>query len=867
MSTLEKVGLSIEEAVSYLGIARASLYRLMDTGAISSFYIGRRQLLLKPNWTALSRPRWRQKTVESASQAMNAGDTTSALEHVLRHLSRVRQVGDGYKAECPTHDDREPSLSIRRAQDGTVLLKCLAGCLTSEVVKAAGLEMKDLFPASSRLSRPHAQEQTWAIREGTGNLAAVHHRRDAGGRKKFWWTLPDGSMGLGGQKVAELPLYRTDHAAGRPSEALVVVEGEKASEALAQLGVLALGTVTGASGTPGRLALQPLAGREVFLWPDNDDPGRNHMDRVAGGLAAFGVAPRIITWPDAPPKGDAADFAVAGGTRECLETLLGAAVPWAPPSRNGAEPDGSSTSSDEMEAHLTDIGNGRRLVARHGQDILYCHPFKQWLVWDGTRWTEDNTGRLVAWAKDTVYAIYTEASTLASEAAEAERRYDKNHAHKLKERVDTLWTHARRSEQAPRIAAMVDLAKSEPGIPVLPGELDADPWVLNCVNGTIDLRTGDLRPHRWQNLITKLAPVSFDPNARLELWDRFLAEALPDAETRSYVQRCVGATIVGLADDDLFLVCHGPGGSGKGTFLGAIQATLGDYAASADLETFTSRRDSHGPQPDLARLRGRRMVAISEVETGGTVALLKRATGGDPIPTRSHHQETFELIPWFTVWVITNDRPRIPDTDSGMWRRVREIPFVVKFENPDPTIRSMLRDMEVAGPSVLARAVQGCLEYQREGVGQLPRLVQQAIANYRAEMDPLADFLEDCAVEVPGAWTEVGHLRKEYTWWNDANGIPKAQRIGPKQFSQRLRDRYQEERRTVARKTARGFWGVAMVTDSDGASQYALDRLENAAPSYNHDTSEMSSTANVPVDLHNDSSHEGQPKDQVSFLI
>src|SRR3990167_9100060 len=241
---------------------------------------------------------------------------------------------------------------------------------------------------------------------------------------------------------------------------------------------------------------------------------------------------------------------------------------------------------------------------------------------------------------------------------------------------------------------MLDLVRSEPGIPITAPLLDRDPWLLNTLTGTIDLKTGVLQPHKREDLITMLAPVEYDPDATLALWDRFLAEAIPDADTRAYVQRCVGATIIGRAVDDLLLVCHGLGGTGKGTFLTAIQNALGDYAAAAELGTFVTARDSHAPQPDVARLRGRRMVAISEIDAGGnpwnggnTLALLKRATGGDKLSTRTLHGDTFEFIPSFTVWLIANDRPRVPDNDTGLWRRIREIPFTVKFEKPDVTIR------------------------------------------------------------------------------------------------------------------------------------------------------------------------------------
>jgi putative DNA primase/helicase len=227
------------------------------------------------------------------------------------------------------------------------------------------------------------------------------------------------------------------------------------------------------------------------------------------------------------------------------------------------------------------------------------------------------------------------------------------------------------------------------------------------------------------------------------------------------------------------------------------------------LATFTNKRDPHGPQPDLARLSGVRLVTISEVESGGTMALLKRATGGDPIQTRSHHQETFEFTPQFTLWLMANDRPRVSDTDTGLWRRIREIPFSTVFNLPDPTIRQRLADPHVAGPAVLAWAVAGCLAWRREGLGDPPGQVAAATGEYRAEMDPLSDFLEDCTVAAPDAWTSSADLFDAYTRWADTNRVSRP--LGSKAFSQRLTTRYPKERHPGDRD--RGFRGIGLVVE------------------------------------------------------
>src|SRR5215204_4010298 len=177
---------------------------------------------------------------------------------------------------------------------------------------------------------------------------------------------------------------------------------------------------------------------------------------------------------------------------------------------------GHGSSPPSQGYNLTDLGNAERFVRDHGEDVRYCYPWRKWLVWTGTRWERDDTGKVHKLAKETVRSIYREAS----EEEDEDRR-------------KALAKHARGSESETRIRAMVELAKSE--IPVSPDELDADPWLLNVLNGTIDLRTGELREHRRGDLITKLAPVEYDPKAEAPTWAAFLERVLPSEELRGFV--------------------------------------------------------------------------------------------------------------------------------------------------------------------------------------------------------------------------------------------------------------------------------------------------------------------------------------------
>jgi hypothetical protein len=237
-------------------------------------------------------------------------------------------------AHCPVHNDARPSLSVGE-RGGRLLVRCHAGCGQAAVLEA--LRERGLWPERT----PHAgaqprrsagaRETRFEVRNCDGQIVAVHVRKDRADGKVLHWERPDGSRGLGGLAVAALPLFGVHLLRDRPGGPVIVCEGEKAAQALLDAGRLAVGTVTGAAGTPGDDALRPLAGRDVLVWPDADEPGQAHMSKIASALVRLGVTPRIVTWAEAPPAGDAADFLAQHGAGEVLDRLLAAAAPFAPP--------------------------------------------------------------------------------------------------------------------------------------------------------------------------------------------------------------------------------------------------------------------------------------------------------------------------------------------------------------------------------------------------------------------------------------------------------------------------------------------------------------------------------------------------------
>ena len=461
--------------------------------------------------------------------------------------------------------------------------------------------------------------------------------------------------------------------------------------------------------------------------------------------------------------------------------------------RNGRvdiDGNGRETTQPAGGYNLTDLGNARRLVHRHGRNLRYCWLWRKWLVWDGKRWVKDDTGEVYRLAKETVSSIYQEAAAAPNDEARKE-----------------LGKHATRSEAGARIKEMVDLARSD--VPVMPDELDASPDLLNTESGTIDLRTGELREHRREDLITKIAPTTYRPDAAAPTWEAFLERVLPGEDLRAFVQRAVGYSATGDTSEQCMFINHGGGANGKSTFQEAIAAALGDYAMRAPTEMLLAKR-SDGVPNDVARLKGARFVSASETEEGRRLAesRIKDLTGQDTITARFMKAEWFDFAPTHKLWLSTNHKPEIRGTDAAIWRRIRLVPWAVTIPpaQQDKKLPIALRH-ELAG--ILAWVVRGCLQWRREGL-QAPDEVRKATGEYRAEMDVLAGFLVECCELDTGHWEYAKDLYECYKRWCDENGErPEPQR----KFGGRLGERGFQRDRGGSRGA--GIWRGVRLTEGE----------------------------------------------------
>jgi putative DNA primase/helicase len=414
-------------------------------------------------------------------------------------------------------------------------------------------------------------------------------------------------------------------------------------------------------------------------------------------------------------------------------------------------PKDASTSSDGE--HLTDVGNARRFVAQHGAKIRFCHTTKRWYIWSGRRWRQDLTGGIERLAKKTVRTIYEQA---AQENDDEQRK--------------RIGAWAKTSESRGRITAMIDLAKSERGVPVKPEDLDADPWALNFSNGTLDLRTGELRAHDPADLCTKMIPFDFDAHAKCPLFKRFLHQIFDNnASLIGFVQRAFGYSLTGSTEEQVIFVFYGSGANGKSTLLETVRAGLGEYACTADSSLLLAKTHD-GVRNDVARLAGTRLVSTGETEAGRYLAesLVKSLTGGDRVAARFLYSEFFEFDAHFKIVLATNHKPTIRGTDNAIWRRVRLVPFSITIPEKEQD-KSLPQKLRRELPGILAWAVRGCLKWLQQGLGQ-PAEVIAAMQAYREEMDVLGGFLKDkCHVGEDFRET-AGTLYLSYRSWCESNG-------------------------------------------------------------------------------------------------
>lgn len=409
---------------------------------------------------------------------------------------------------------------------------------------------------------------------------------------------------------------------------------------------------------------------------------------------------------------------------------------------------------------MTDTGNAHRLYDKFGKIIKYSYNRKKWYFWDGKHWVLDEMGEIKKFADEICEDIKREAFALDDETLQ-----------------EQMLKFAKRTANSTAKESMIKECQHLKDIPAAPDDFDAYSDFLNCRNGIVSLRNGELIPHDSNFMMSKICNADYDVGKRKpKLWLKFLSDVTNgDTELMDYIQKCVGYSLSGSNKEQCAYFLYGMGNNGKSTFLDTLADLMGGYASNVQPDTLMlqSRLGSlgGGANSDIARLKSARFVTCEEPTEGVRLneGLLKQLTGGSKVTCRFLYGDEFEYTPEFKIWIATNHKPTVRGTDVGIWRRIKLIPFEVNIpkEKVDKHLKFKLRQ---EFPQILAWAVEGCIKWQKEGLKE-PKCVLEATKDYKQEMDLIASFVEQCVVIDYTVDTKVmaSDLFAVYTKWAKEN--------------------------------------------------------------------------------------------------
>lgn len=432
---------------------------------------------------------------------------------------------------------------------------------------------------------------------------------------------------------------------------------------------------------------------------------------------------------------------------------------------------GASQSTMEVK----DLKNARAFAEQNRNHLLFVNETGDILQFGQFGWAKAPNGTAQSAAKQVI----------ADFAQEAANEFDQAHD---SARGKALFAHVNFSSTAPRIDAMIALAKSEPGMSRSLADFDANPWHLGLTNGVLDINTLKLVPVSPELLVTKRANVSFDPGAKSPHFDQFLATVQPDQATRRLLQQLAGLFLCGSPMIQTLIFFYGLGANGKSTFIELMHWLLGDYSNRIQTEMLMQHpRSPQGPSPDIVSLKGRRLVYCNEIEENRRLAeaRVKELTGGDTLTGRTPYaKENITFQPTHNLVMVGNHAPEVRDMSHGLWRRMLLVPFsqVIPPSQQDP---DLLAKLKAEGSGVLNWALNGLQDYRQNDL-MISHEVEEATNAYKNEEDILADWLNDHCVTIASASTPKESIYEAYRNWTLRHGN---QPMAQAKLTRRLRER------------------------------------------------------------------------------
>lgn len=775
------------------------------------------------------------------------------------------------------NDRNTPSLKLTLKEGGKLLLVCRTGCVQSDVLRAMNIVPSDLFDVvndmgastiSAKVPEAVGIAEIAALRVAVDQWAdALQHEGAGGGFADTARQYAADRFGLSAEQCAELlvglstpaeqsrrwlsrgftryprltvPLTGFDGvvrglqgrdlsgkcparwvsltnvegrtwakygvlSAGAGYDTILVTEGP--GDGLTSVGVGYDALIIRGAGLARNPVLvaelvEHLRGRDVVLAFDPDDAGARGIGALATALVEDGNAPRQLPFPNAGEDltawrerdPDTFPAELHRAVRSAAVVELEAPAPAPAPSKE-AEASSTDTALQSMGASAreafdqTDVGIAVRLrdyMTQVGGGVRYAKGLG-FLVWDGTVWAPGND--------EVRTALLQMGAELIASGDDGARKIA----------LKALTNRA--------IEDVIKTLPSVPGVPTSAGDFDADPELLSVSNGTVNLRTGELRPHSPNDMITRRLNIAYRPEAKAPRWEKFLVEVFPNhPEMPRYMQRSVGYGITGSTAEQCFFFLHGQGANGKSVFLDALIYVFRGITKSTEFSTFEQRVNVGQASPELASLRGARLVTASETEKYSRLAeaLVKQLTGGDPVTCRFLNQNPFTYVPSFLLMVAGNYKPAILSQDLGVWRRVKLIPFEATFRGAkaDRTLPAKLRD-EAEG--ILAWAVRGAMEWYASGLEE-PTSVEAATQDYRESEDRLAEFLTARCVKEAGARVAPMAVRRAYAEWAEDAGLSRKEVLSGWALGVELESRDFPKSKKGGRW---GFEGLRLMTDEE----------------------------------------------------
>lgn len=380
-----------------------------------------------------------------------------------------------------------------------------------------------------------------------------------------------------------------------------------------------------------------------------------------------------------------------------------------------------------------DLGNAERFLEMAGEDLLYCNDAKKWLVWDKTHWAWDTTDFVFDMITEFAKDLYSPENAVSKEAI----------------------SHAIRSNNRSGLNAMLEISQRKCSASI--ETFDNIPLAINCKNGTLDLRTGNLRPHDRTDRITRIVATDYDADAYSPTFEKFINRIQPDASIRAFLQRSIGYSLLGNVRERSFWILYGTGNNGKSIFTNLFINLLGEYASTTTTASIMQGKQNAIPN-DIARLKGKRFIVVPETGENERMneALVKSLSAGDKVSARFLFGEYFDFFFSGKLWIATNHKPTITDHSKGFWDRVKLIPFsqdipIAEVVKSDDLMSQLMAD----APAILKWAVDGCRDYFDLDGLETPEVIQREIDAYRREQDSIAQFIEERCQTFDQAKTEL----------------------------------------------------------------------------------------------------------------